>query len=335
MYRRIPFSLGAHCCKMLSSLPFFFLVMAAPSHAKPPITVEAVNAAGFTEPLALKDSGPEVLRVEILLARAKFGSGEIDGYFGTNLVHAVVAYRRAHDLPLDPVVDETVWNLLNADTGPFFVDYTATKADLAGPFVPVPRDMMGKSQLKRLGYETAAEMWGERFHISPKLLAQLNPGVPLDEEGAVFFVPNVLTPPPPRPASLCINATDLTLQGLDAAGHILMSYPVSVGSAHDPLPVGQLQIAAIHPNPVYSYDSIHFWDATGPRTKARVAPGPNNPVGVIWIGLSKNHLGIHGTPSPHLIGRGQSHGCIRMTNWDVTELSGVVSPDLNVVLKAE
>ena len=300
-----------------------------------PITTDAVNAAVFGQSLTQKCSGAAVLRVEILLARAKFSSGEIDGVFGNNLAHTVVAYRRAHNLPLDPVVDQTVWDLLNADTAPLFVEYTISKADAAGPFAPVPRDMMGKSRLKRLGYESAAEMLGEKFHISPKLLGELNPGLAFDEPGTTLTVPNVLTPPPPKPASLCINATDLTLQGLDATGHILMSYPVSVGSKHDPLPVGQLQIAAVHPNPVYSYDSIHFWDSKGPRSKARVAPGPNNPVGVVWIGLSKNHYGIHGTPSPHLIGRGQSHGCIRMTNWDVTELSGVVAPNLNVVLKAE
>ncbi len=330
---------------MSFALPILFLsafgfsaigLAAAPASLNTePITIDAVNAAALDGPLALKATGPQVLRVEILLARAKFSSGEIDGYFGNNLAHAVVAYRRAHNLPLDPVVDRTVWDLLNADNGPLFVPYTLTKDDVAGPFVPVPHDMAGKSHLKRLWYESPDELLGEKFHISPKLLAQLNEDEPLDEVATVISVPNVLTPPPPKPASLCINATDLTLQGLDADGHILMSYPVSVGSPHDPLPEGQLQVASIHPNPVYSYDSIHFWDSKGPRSKALVPPGPNNPVGVVWIGLSKNHYGIHGTPSPRLIGRGQSHGCIRMTNWDVTELSKLVSPNLNVFMKAE
>jgi lipoprotein-anchoring transpeptidase ErfK/SrfK len=114
-----------------------------------------------------------------------------------------------------------------------------------------------------------------------------------------------------------------------------MSYPVSVGPKHDPLPVGQWKVIAIHPYPVYDYDSAHFWDASGPRKRAAIAPGPKNPVGVVWISLSKNHYGIHGTPNPGLIGRGQSHGCIRMTNWDASELSGVIQPDLNVVLKSE
>lgn len=304
--------------------------------SRPPISILDVdNAALFTGNLEQKATGAQVLRVQILLDRAKFSCGEIDAYFGTNLAHTVVAYRRAHNLPLDPVVDETVWKLLAADTAPLFSDYALAKSDVDGPFVPVPHDMLSKAKLKKLGYESSAELLGEKFHINPKLLAELNGDKGFDQVGTVISVPNVLTPPPARPASLCINGTDLTLQGLDATGHILMSYPVSVGSKHDPLPVGQWQVVAVSPHPVYSYDSIHFWDSAGPRTKAKIAPGPNNPVGVVWIGLSKNHYGIHGTPSPHLIGRGQSHGCIRMTNWDVTELSGVIAPQLNVVLKAE
>lgn len=308
-------------------------IVPPPDH--PPITVESVSAAPFTHDLSLHSAGPQVLRIEILLDRIKFSPGELDGVFGNNLAHAVTAFRRSRQLPLDPVVDQNVWNLLNADSGPLFVDYAITRQDARGPYTPIPAAMLGKARLKSLGYESAAEMLGERFHVSPKLLAALNPDKTLTEPGTVIQVPNVLTPPPPRPASLCVNGTDLTLQGLDAGGHILMSYPVSVGSKHDPLPVGQWQVVAIHPFPVYTYDSIHFWDASGPRTKAHVAPGPNNPVGVVWIGLSKNHYGIHGTPSPGLIGRGQSHGCIRMTNWDASELSGLIQTNLNVVLKAE
>lgn len=304
--------------------------------ARPPITVlEVANASAFTRELRQKATGPQVLRAQILLDRAKFSCGEIDAYFGSNLAHTVIAYRRAHNLSLDPVIDEAVWNLLAADTAPLFADYTLSKSDAQGPFVSVPRDIMGKAKLKKLGYESSAELLGEKFHVSPKLLAELNDGKSFDEAGTVIAAPNVLTPPPGNPASLCINGTDLTLQGLDATGHILMSYPVSVGSKHDPLPVGQWQVLGITHHPVYSYDSIHFWDASGPRTKAKVAPGPNNPVGVVWIALTKNHYGIHGTPSPQLIGRGQSHGCIRMTNWDAAELASVIAPKLNVVLKTE
>jgi lipoprotein-anchoring transpeptidase ErfK/SrfK len=307
----------------------------APESSQVPLTVDDAGAAVLAHDLALHSAGPQVLRVSILLDRMKFSPGEIDGIFGNNLARTVTAFRRAHQLPLDPVVDQAVWNLLNAGAGPLFVPYTITKQDVRGPYNPVPAAILGKAQLKRLGYESVEEMLGERFHVNPKVLAALNPGKDLHAAGTVINVPDVLTPAPPRPASLCVNGTDLTLQGLDAAGHILMSYPVSVGSKHDPLPVGQWQVAAIHPYPVYTYDSIHFWDASGPRTKAHVAPGPNNPVGVVWIGLSKNHYGIHGTPSPGLIGRGQSHGCIRMTNWDATELSTVIQPGLNVVLKTE
>ena len=298
------------------------------------LTVENVIRAVFREPLMRKASGPEVLHIEILLDRIKFSPGEIDSVFGANLAQTVIAYRRAKGLPLEPVVDETVWNLLHQDPGPLFVDYTITRADTAGPFVEIPTGMVAKSSLKRMSYASVAEMLGEQFHINPKILMVLNPGK-VFETGTVITVPNVKTPPPPRPASLCINGTDLTLQGLDAAGHILMSYPVSVGSKRDPLPVGQWQITAVKWNPVYSYDSIHFWDAQGPRPRARIAPGPNNPVGAVWIALTKNHFGIHGTPSPASIGKGQSHGCIRLTNWTAAELASVVGLKLNVVLKAE
>src|SRR6185295_14079911 len=200
-------------------------------------------------------------------------------------------------------------------------------------FVKVPQDMMAKSKLTTLGYSSAAEALGERFHCKPALLLSLNPGKRLDRAGQTIRVPNVRTDVPGKAAKVVVDQSDASVTALDAQGNVLARYPATMGSEHDPLPLGEWKVTGVQQNPPFNYNPDLFWDAKATHSKAKIAPGPNNPVGVVWIDLSKEHYGIHGTPEPSKIGKTQSHGCIRMTNWDATELAKIVAPGTPAVLQ--
>ncbi|OFA02862.1 L,D-transpeptidase [Duganella sp. HH101] len=265
-----------------------------------------------------KAHGPEVLRAQVLLDRAHFSTGEMDGAYGSNMRQAIRGFQKLHQLPVTGVVDAATWAELERDQAPVLDSYTITAQDVAGPYTPVPAGMMAKSRLPALGYASLAEALGERFHCSPDLLRRLNPGKPLTRAGTRITVPNVAAAKPlPKASSILVDAQDGTLTLLDAGGMPFAQFPASTGSKHDPLPEGRWQVRGVATDPEYRYNPKLFWDAKAGDAKARLAAGPNNPVGVAWIELSKEHYGIHGTPEPGKIGKTQSHGCIRLTNWDV------------------
>ncbi|HXI13942.1 MAG TPA: L,D-transpeptidase, partial [Thermoanaerobaculia bacterium] len=197
-----------------------------------------------------------------------------------------------------------------------------------------PTLMMAKSKLEKLGYRSPAEQFGERFRASPDLLVRLNPGKNLQKEGTEIVVPNVAeVVPPGKAAYIVVDKTDLALTAYDAGDKILSHYPATIGSKRDPLPIGTWKINGVARNPIYHYNPKLFWDAEEGDRKAKIAAGPNNPVGAVWIDLSKEHYGIHGTPEPSTIGKSYSHGCIRLTNWSALELAGMVSPGVKVILQ--
>lgn len=293
----------------------------------------AVNAAGKT-PAEGKASAPALLRAQILLDRARFSSGEIDGAHGSNMRAAIAGYQRKNGLAPSGKLDAATWSALNADSADAIAAYTVTDADVAGPFVPVPEDMAEKAKLAALGYASAAEALAEKFHASPALLQRLNPGKDLARAGEQLMVPNVLgTEPLPKAGKIVVDRSDRTLTLLDASGKPIGQFPASTGSEHDPLPVGTWKVQGISKNPVFHYNPKLFWDADAGEKKAKIPAGPNNPVGVAWVDLSKPHYGIHGTPVPASIGKTQSHGCIRLTNWDVAALTESVASGTEVVLQ--
>ena len=280
------------------------------------------------------------LSEQVALDRAGFSPGEIDGAAGKNTELA----RRAFESRAGRPRDEGRGGIdIAADP---LTTYVITAADAVGPFIgAVPADMMEKSKLPSLGYASILEMLAERFHASPKLLQRLNPGLTF-AEGETITVPNVepFVPPAMAPATqkraaakepVTVTVTDRTktLQVVNAAGQTIFHAPVTVGSQNDPLPVGEWKVNGVSENPPFNYNPDLFWDANPTHAKAKIAPGPNNPVGVAWIDLSKEHYGIHGTPEPSRIGYTESHGCIRLTNWDAMRLAALVGPGTKVILQ--
>jgi lipoprotein-anchoring transpeptidase ErfK/SrfK len=302
------------------------------------------SASSFLDPQAANDaertpvirkgmSGISVLRAEVLLDRAHFPPGEIDGTHGLNSVKAVVAYQAAHALKPSGTIDAATWTALNGDPSPVTSAYTISETDVAGPFVKIPIEPEEKAKLPSLSYESPLEELAERVHASPRLLQRLNRGKAFDKAGETIWILDTARPALPKCASIVVSQSDLSVSALGPDGTVLARYPASTGSQHDPLPLGKWKVLGVARHPVFRYDPDLFWDAEDGSKKLTLPPGPNNPVGVVWIDLSKPHYGIHGSPDPAPIGRTQSHGCIRMTNWDATELSGIVGPGTPALLK--
>jgi len=195
---------------------------------------------------------------------------------------------------------------------------------VAGPFAPVPADMMARSKLTALGYGSAAEALAEKFHLSPRLLREMNRGAKFAAGESIVVADVAAAAAAPKAASVRIDRAGLTLSVLSAAGEVVAAFPVSLGGRDDPLPVGKLKIANEVSNPVFYYDPARIRQSKAADTKAEIPPGPNNPVGVMWLGLSKPHWGIHGTPEPSRLGREETNGCVHLTNWDALRLSSLV-----------
>lgn len=275
----------------------------------------------------------EALALQVTLDTANFSPGELDGKLGKNTLRALEAYEGARKTKAVPAPNGGLR------------DYELSADDVAGPFTKaIPADMMAKARLDHLGYTSALEKLGERFHIKPELLRQLNRGKRF-VAGETIAVPAVdpTIVPDKRPEGNPVNTgfgnvmvyvskSRSSLQVLDQRGNVIFRAPVTTGSENDPLPIGTWQVTGVFPNPVFNYNPDLFWDADPSHAKAKIPAGPNNPVGVVWVDLSKEHYGIHGTPEPGRIGYSESHGCIRLTNWDALRFAGLVTKGTTVHL---
>ncbi|HKH46969.1 MAG TPA: L,D-transpeptidase family protein [Thermoanaerobaculia bacterium] len=312
-------------------------------------------------PVARDGGGPTILRAQILLDRARFSPGVIDGNWGQNTEKAIFWFQNAHNLQATGEIDRPTWDALTQAAGRSepLRHLTLTEQDLRGPFVDLPDDVYARAKLDCLCYESPLEMLAERSHSTPDLLRQLNPQADFDRlaPGEAIWTPNVTdvlaqqasgtetgaTPAAnpaggatPRPSGsavgeIVISKKGYYLQALDGAGNILYHFPSTLGSKYDPSPSsGDYKITSILPRPEFHYQPALMADVPDTKENAQLPPGPNSPVGLVWMQLSKPHNGIHGTAVPETIGYASSHGCVRLTNWDAVFLSEQVRPGVRV-----
>lgn len=285
----------------------------------------------------------DLIGFQVLLDRHGFSSGQIDGKTGANFSHALAAMQMAHQLPPTGQPDCGTWKALGADAAePTVTAYTIADADLKGPFEKrIPRRLADQTKLETLGYQSATELIAERFHTSPALLAQMNRGVPMTR-GREIRVPAVTPFDPNAKPVRDAAAADVTIQvsreesalrATRADGMLVFFAPVSSGSVHDPLPPGDWKVTGVGWHPVFHYNPDLFWDAKPKDEKATIKSGPNNPVGIVWIALNLEHYGLHGTPEPGNIGHTESHGCVRLTNWDAARVAALVKPGTPVLFR--
>ncbi|THD77541.1 MAG: murein L,D-transpeptidase [Phenylobacterium sp.] len=292
---------------------------------------QAINQASWpaTGAEANRDA---LLRAEVLLARARFSPGVIDGQDGGNLKGALSAFETAHNLPVDGKLSEAVWSALAADAAPAVVAHTITPADVAGPFQPsIPAKFEDQAKLDHLGYTSPLEALAEKFHMDEKLLQALNAGVDFSQAGTTILVagvgPDAL---PSRVTTIEVDKTHRQVRAMDASGAVLAVYPATIGSTERPAPSGSFTVKGVAKNPTYTYDPSRLTFGDKSMGKLTIKPGPNNPVGAVWIDLSIPTFGIHGTPDPRLVGKTASHGCVRLTNWDAVQLASAVKPGTKV-----
>ena len=299
----------------------------------PANALEKVNDATDTTNLMPGTAGVRVIRAQILIDRARFSPGEIDGRFGPDMEIAVKGYQERHQLKPTGIVDKELWDLLNADAGDLLTYYVITSQDIREPLVAIPKNVQEQAKLERMGFQTPDERMAEKFHLSPQLLLELNPSKNFDTAGTELLVPNLRREAGGRAAKVVVSKSKRTVTALAANGSVLGQYPATMGGPHDPLPIGSWKITVVQPNPVFYYSPERFWNAKQDSPKAQLPPGPNNPAGTVWMGLSKPHYGIHGSPEPGTVRRNESYGCIRLTNWDAWALSKMVRVGTPAILE--
>jgi lipoprotein-anchoring transpeptidase ErfK/SrfK len=273
---------------------------------------------------------PEIIRAQILLDRARFSPGIVDGFGGDNTRQAVAAFEEANDLPVDGALDAQVFARLTEGAAPVLTDHVITAQDVVGPFAPVPADLEAMATMRTVGYASPREALAERFHVSEAVLAALNPGVDFARVGQAIVVPAVSAAPLPEIARIVIDKAESSLRAFDSDGRLLAFYPATIGSPQRPAPSGRLTVLGVAPEPNYTYDPERVSYDRGDR-KLVIPAGPNNPVGSVWIDLSRDTYGIHGTPDPSKIAKTQSNGCVRLTNWSAEQLAASVKPGVEVV----
>lgn len=273
----------------------------------------------------------QVTALQVYLDRNGVSPGVIDGRMGSNVNKALDSWFEATGERLDPSDTDLVVSRLAADGGLAFATYTITAEDAAGPFIAsIPADYAEKAQLERMSYTSTVEMLAERFHMDEDYLKALNPDVDFTLPGVQIKVVATGRNKTGVVTRIIADKGRKQVRAYDASGKLVAAYPATIGSNDTPSPSGEVTIERVAHNPGYTYNpKINFKQGNNDQI-LQVPPGPNGPVGTMWMALSKPTYGIHGTPEPSTIGKTQSHGCVRLTNWDAEELADMVKPGVSV-----
>lgn len=299
--------------------------------AKASWTLDGLNNASWYENIG-KGQFPVYARAHVMLNNAHASPGAIDGTSGKNTLKAIASFQQMNGIKPTGVLTQETWDALIARQGskPAFVEYTITEDDLKGPYVKsIPGDYALQAKMKGLHYTSVTEMLGEKFHMDENFLKKLNPNANFNKAGQKLIVANVRNDLPEDIHLIVAHKGAKQLYLFNSRNQMIASFPASIGNTNTPSPTGTYKLTGVAPNPWYSYSPSNFIQGKNMKPLS-LPPGPNGPVGNIWIGLSKKSFGIHGTPNPSMISKSYSHGCIRLTNWDANDLGRKVRSGVTV-----
>ena len=297
-----------------------------------------------------------IFHAQVLLDRAGFSPGVIDGLKGTSFEYAVRGFQEARGLQVTGELDNPTRQALLRDKAPSVRRLRIDESDAQGPFTQIPKEPEDQAKMKRLAYRNLLEKIAEKFHTTPATLIALNSPSTVLRAGTVLRLPNVLpasrsyegvkpdvaqllsdlniSGDQPKAERVVVDKSDKVVRVFAEGGRLIAQFPATLGSDKDPLPLGNWKVNSIAYNPPFKYQPQLFWDVEDTEKEQMLPPGPNGPVGVVWIDLNREHIGIHGTNSPETIKRAESHGCVRLTNWDAARLTRMIGNGKPVVFQA-
>ena len=302
-----------------------------PNAPKASWTLDGINNAQWYENIG-KGQFPVYARAHVMLNNSHASPGAIDGSSGMNTLKAIASFQQINGLKPTGELTKETWDALIAQQGnkPAFIEYVITEADLKGPYAEsIPRDYALQAKMKGLYYTRVTEMLGEKFHMDEDFLKKLNPKATFKKAGEKIVVTNIRNELPENINLIVAHKGAKQLYLFNAQNQMVGSFPATIGSSDTPSPTGTYKVTGVAKNPWYSYSPSNFLQGNN-RKPLSLPPGPNAPVGNIWIGLSKKSFGIHGTPNPSAISKTASHGCIRLTNWDANDLGKKVKSGVTV-----